>query len=258
MTGFEAQRDFCQFLAGEAEPPPGIDADRAGVHRDTFVGTLVQALAESFPVTRALAGSEFFDAMARERVLAEPPRSPVLAEYAQSLPAFMVGFAPASAAPVLAEMAQLEALRLCAFDAEDAEPAGMAEFSRLACDASLFARTAVQLHPAARWLPARHALLELWHAHEAAGDIGAVDLSGIDAGRGQDVLVHRPRFALQMRLLPAGAIALLDALASGCALSAAFAEAADEAPAVQPATLFSLLLREGLVTRFIELPGGVP
>jgi hypothetical protein len=256
MSSFEQQRAFCAWLEdGEGLPVPGAGRANLGVHRNTFVGTLVEALAESFPVTRALAGADFFDAMARARVLADPPRSPVLTDYATSFPAYVVGFGPAASAPVLAEMAQLEALRLRAFHAADAEALGLSQFHRLACDASLFERTGVRLHPAAHWLPARHALLELWHAHDAAVDIGAVDLSGIDAGRGQDVLVHRPFFELRMRALPPGAIVFLDALAAGDNLAAAFALAQGSDPATEAAALFSLLLHDDLVIDFIELTG---
>lgn len=230
----------------------GIDPARLRVHRNTFVGSLVEALAESFPVTRALAGAGFFDAMARERVLSDPPRSPVLTEYALDFPAFVVGFEPARATPVLAAMAQLEALRLRAFHAEDRRPVGLEPFHALACDAARLSVTSVRLHPAAGWLSARQPLLELWRLHDEADDADAVDLGGIDPDQGHDLLVHRPEFVVRMRGLPAGAIAFLDALADGCSLAAAFAAASAASQAAEPAALFSLLLQEGLVTKLFE------
>jgi hypothetical protein len=259
MSAFEDQRRFGAWLeSGDGEPVAGVERARVAVHRNTFVGTLVEALAESFPVTRALAGADFFDAMARTRVLAEPPRSPVLTDYALSFPGFVAGVAPAAAAPVLAEMAQLEALRLRAFHAVDAIPAGLADFHRLACDAALFARTCARLHPAAHWFRARHAVLDLWRAHDDAPDMASVDLAGIDATRAQDVLIVRPEFVVRMRPLPPGAIAFLDALASGCRFAEAFVAAAKADPLTEPAVLCSLLLQEGLVTEFIDLPESSP
>jgi len=255
MSCYEDQQCLGAWLEGGAgEGVPGIERARLAVHRNTFVGTLVGALAESFPVTRALAGGDFFDAMARARVLADPPRSPVLTEYAQSFPGFVFYFPPAAEVPVLAEMAQLEALRLRAFHAADAEPVGLAGFHRLASDAALFSRTRARLHPAAHWFPARHALLELWRAHDEADDIARVDLSGIDTGRAQRVLVHRPEFAVRMRPLPPGAIAFLDALATEASFADAFADAAASDPRTQPAALCSLLLQEGLVIELIDSP----
>ncbi|MEO8160612.1 MAG: DNA-binding domain-containing protein [Arenimonas sp.] len=256
MSDWSQQSGFANWLeeAGERTPVGGVDPARAGVHRNTFVGTLCEALAESFPVTCALAGSEFFHAMARERVLADPPRSPVLTEYAISFPGFVHCFGPAAATPVLAEMAQLEALRLRAFHAADADAVGLEQFHRLACDAALLSRTRVRLHPGSHWMPARHPLLELWQLHDAAADPSAVDLGGIDAARAQDVLVQRPRYAVLMQALPPGAIAFLDALASGCTLETAFVEAAASSKLAEPAALFSLLLQSGLVIELIEIP----
>ena len=253
MSCLQQQREFCAWLeSGEGTPVPGVERARLAVHRNTFIGTLVEALAESFPVTRALAGAAFFDAMARARVLAEPPGSPVLCEYFRSFPTFVAAFAPAQAVPVLAEMAALEALRLRAYHAADAEPAGLAEFHRLACDAALFECTAARLHPAAHWLSAEHALLELWQAHDEAEDLAAVDLRGIDACRAQDLLVHRPSVQVRMRALPEGAVAFLDSLAAGASFATAFAAAAAN-PLAEPAALFSLLLQEGLVSELLDL-----
>ena len=252
MSCYEEQREFCAWLEGEeAAPPAGIERARAAVHRNTFVGTLVEALAESFPVTRALAGGDFFDAMARARVLAQPPASPVITDYAISFPSFVDGFEPAQAAPVLAEMAALEALRLRAFHAADAQAIGLEAFHRLACDAALLECTGAVLHPAAHWFAARYALVELWQAH---ADTDAPDLGGIDAHAAQEVLVHRPRFDVRMRALPAGGVAFLEALASGLSFARAFAVA----PLAEPAALFSLLLQEGLVTEFIDIPLELP
>jgi hypothetical protein len=252
MSCFEEQRELCAWLeAGAGLPLPGIERARLAVHRNTFVGTLVEAHAESFAVSRALAGAAFFDAMARERVLAQPPRSPVLTEYLVGFPGFAMRFGPAQAVPVLVEMLQLESLRLRAFHAADADAVGLAEFQRLAGDASLLERTRVLLHPAAHWLSARHALLDLWQAHVQADDMVAADLGGIDADLAQDVLVHRPCFEVRTCALPAGGTELLDALSRGASLALAFAEASRSHSEAEPATLFSLLLREGLVVALL-------
>jgi hypothetical protein len=259
MSCFYEQRDFCVWLeSGEGQAVVGVERARLAVHRNTFVGTLVEALAESFPVTRALAGSDFFDAMARDCVLSSPPRSPVLTDYFIHFPDFVAGFAPAQAVPVIAQMARLEALRLRAFHAADADAVGRQEFHRLACDAGLLARTAARLHPAAHWLEGTHALLDLWQAHAGAEDIGSVNLAALDIERPQDVLVHRPRFELQMRALPTGARVLLDTMAGGASLAEAFAQAIAHCPQAEPAALFSLLLQEGLVTELIELDEPTP
>lgn len=255
MSGYEEQRQFSTWLEGEgAALPAGIERARAAVHRNTFVGTLVEVLATSFPVTRAMAGAEFFDAMARARVLADPPRTPVLTDYAISFPGFVETFEPARAAPVLAEMARLEATRLHAFHAPDAEAIGRAPFHRLAANADVFEATGARLHPAAQWFCAKHALVDLWEAHAAADDMSNLDLRGIDAASPQEVLVHRPQFEVGVQRLPAGAVVFLDALACGASFASAFAQTARAQPQAEPAALFSLLLQQGLVIELLDIP----
>jgi hypothetical protein len=255
MSSFDEQRDFGAWLENGGESPvAGVERARLAVHRNTYVGTLVAALAESFPITRALAGADFFDAMARACVLASPPRSPVLTDYALAFPAWVFGFAPAAGTPVLVEMAQLEALRIHAFHAADAQPLGLEAFHPLACDAALLESTGVRLHPAARWLPSRHALLSLWRAHDEAPDPERVDLSAIDADSAEHLLVHRPRYAVDLHLLPPGGSAFLDALAAGAGIASAFAAAELADARAQGAALFSLLLHNGLAIELVPLP----
>jgi len=113
----------------------GHDAERRfAVHRNNFVVGLVDALAESFPVTQALVGQAFFRGMARERVLADPPRSPLLTDYALGFADFVAGFAPAAVVPYLADVARIEALRIQAYHAADAVPLPGAAYEGLLAD----------------------------------------------------------------------------------------------------------------------------
>ena len=82
------------LLPANAEAPRGLhgrnrsDAgQRFAIHRNNVMSSLVRALEDGFPVTRLLVGEEFFRAMARDYVRAQPPRSPVLLEYGAGLPA---------------------------------------------------------------------------------------------------------------------------------------------------------------------------
>jgi hypothetical protein len=262
MSDDRFQDAFAEFLASDGAAQSatatvstelaGITAARLAVHRNTFVATLVDMLAETFPVTLALVGDDFFRAMARDCVLANPVRTAVLAEYALEFPSFVAAYSPVASMPFIAELAQLEAMRLRAFHAADADPVDAASFQPLAIDARRLAHARVTLHPAAQWLRARHAVQSLWSAHDAADDMRSVDLSSLDVGVAQDVLVHRRGFELSVLALPPGAADFLDALAGGASLATAFAQALAGDARAEPAALFSLLLRQGLVAQLHE------
>jgi putative oxidoreductase len=150
-----AQRHFAEaVLAAEPLCPPGLmawngsdPARRFAVYRNNVMVSLIDALADSYPVTQDLVGEEFFRAMARLFVRTHPPRSPVLALYGAGLAEFIESFAPAAVLPYLADVARLEMLRVQAWHAADAAPLGLADFAALLENAPALAATGFDLHP---------------------------------------------------------------------------------------------------------------
>lgn len=240
--------------AGQATAPPidGIDASRLAIHRNTYVSTLVDALAEAFPVTQALAGETFFRAMARQRVLADPPCSPIVADYAAGFPRFVAEYPAAAAVPFLAPMARLEELCLHAFHATDATPLALDVFHALCDEPGRLEYTGVRLHPSARWIRSRYAIHGLWTAHQALADMSTADLSRIESRRPEAVLVARPVLDVAVVLLPPGACEFLDALNAGSSLGTAMNDSCEDVSDADPTALFSLLVRHGLATEFID------
>jgi hypothetical protein len=250
-----SQQDFAAALRVPAlSIPAGLgvggrqDAERRfAVHRNNFVVTLIDALAESFPVTQALVGTAFFRAMARERVLAAPPRSPVLVDYAIDFPEFIALFPPAASVPYLADVARIEALRIQAYHAADATPLPEAAYRALLAAPERLAVARLDLHPACRWFHSRHAAYSIWQAHQGLQDLSAARLENLDVARPEDVLIARPSLDVITTGLPEGAIALLDALANGepLVLACQAAHAANEG--ADDSALFTTLIRYGLV-----------
>lgn len=81
---------------------------RFRVYQNNVFVSLIDALADIFPVTQQLVGDEFFRAMAREFVQNSLPTSPVISEYGRHFDDFIRGFTPANSVPFLADMAALE------------------------------------------------------------------------------------------------------------------------------------------------------
>lgn len=249
----DLQREFARALLDPARPAPaglrGAPDDRRrrfAVHRNNVAVALVDALAQAFPVTRALLGDTCFRAVARDFAAAEPPRSPVLLEYGDGLPAFLASCAPLAGLPYLADVARLEAMRTRAFHAADAEPLPADAYRMLAEDPARLARTRVSLHPACRWLSSRHAVLSIWAAHQTPPDSIDAGLSALDVDRPEAVLVTRPQLDVRVHALPAGGAALLDLLQTGRTLGDAMAGACALDAQARPAALFGLLVSHGL------------
>ena len=189
-----SQHVFAQALLDPQQPcPPGLrswngsdPAARFAVHRNNAVSSLVEALADTFPVTRELVGDVFFAAMARLFVMGAPPRSPVLALYGGDFPAFVEGFAPARSVPYLADVARLEVQRIRAFHAADAPVMSAGDLTRHLRDPQALPASRVEFHPSAAVLISRFAIVALWAAHQGAGEIAEVD-----PGHPQSALVLR-------------------------------------------------------------------
>jgi hypothetical protein len=118
------------LLARDFDCPPGLrtwngsdPGTRFAVYRNNLVVSLVDALADTYPVVQEMVGVEFFRAMAREFVRVQPPASPVLAHYGAGFAEFIEDFPPAAGLPYLPDLARLELMRVEVYHAADDAPA---------------------------------------------------------------------------------------------------------------------------------------
>lgn len=122
-----AQTAFADALLHAGRPvPDGIvnargkpDAARFAVYRNNVFVGLTKALAQRFPVTERLVGSEFFVAMARAYAQDHKPASPLIMNYGDDFPDFIIAFEPAGALAYLPDIARLEAAWTDAYHAAD-------------------------------------------------------------------------------------------------------------------------------------------
>ncbi|MDE2082781.1 MAG: putative DNA-binding domain-containing protein [Burkholderiales bacterium] len=252
-----AQGAFADALLDPARPGPrglrawnGSDPTvRLGVHRNNVVSSLIDALADTFPVTQELVGVEFFRAMAARFVRQAPPRSRILAHYGGGgFAGFIEGFEPARPLPYLADMARLEFARVRAYHAADAEPVAAEVVGRaLGCDERIGELRLVGA-PSLAAVDSGHPVVSLWAAHQGDGDLAAIDVDQPEAA-----LVLRPALDVLVLKCPAGAATFVVALQDGLALGDAAERAAARAPAFDLAASLSLLLAHGALAA-IHLP----
>lgn len=212
-------------------------AARYAVYRNNVVISLIDALADTFPVVRQLVGEDFFHAMAREHTRKHPPTSPVLAFYGQDFPDFIAHFEPAACLPYLADIARLEWAYVCAFHAADAQGVPTQELAELLRQPERLALTGLRFAPAVRLIRSNHAVVSIWQAHQLDGN-----LTGVDLTRAEAALVVRPELTVQIVPLSAGAADFLSALMAGQGLATAYEQCAASGD-VDVAAIFSLLLQ---------------
>lgn len=233
------------LLDADLPPPPGLrgvnggTADRRfAVYRNNVTVSLVNALAEIFPTVQRLVGEDYFRALARLYVAAEPPTSRLLFEYGGGFADFVAAFEPARHLTFLPDVARLERHWLDVFHEADAVPLAAAAMAGIA-QADL-PHLGFVPHPALRVLRFDHAAITIL-ARDRAGQ----SLEGIDPAKAEDGLLTRPGHDVQLRWLPPGAAILLEALRDGQSLGEAAGAALAIAPDLDLAGAIQTMLEAG-------------
>jgi hypothetical protein len=241
------------LLAPDAVCPPGLTTwngsdpeKRFAVYRNNVVVGLVDALADSFPVTQELVGVEFFRAMAREFVRRAPPRSPVLALYGAGYAEFIEAFPSAAGLPYLADVARLELLRVQAWHAADADAVTPQRVAAVMADMDGLPEARLTLHPALFLLASAHAVVSLWAAHQAESP--ALALAAVDPAQAETALVCRNGLDVEIRRIDPGEAAFIGGLQQGRSFAAAAAQAMAIDGSFDPVPTLALLMRAGAIT----------
>lgn len=248
MRAAELQRSFAHAVLNASMAVPEAlsrtagktPSRRFGVYRNNVYVSLIDALANRFPMAVRLVGEEFFRAMARTYVEQDPPRSPVLLRYGAGFPDFVSAFPPAAPVPYLADVMRLEWAWHAAYHAADADPLPLAELSA-AVERAAAAR--VELHPSLHVVRSPYPVITIW---EIAAREGENEPARLPAD-GEDALVVRPRLDVEVRRLPDGGAIFVLALKEGLNLQEAAARAVDDAPAFDLAANLAGLMGCGAI-----------
>ena len=222
---------------------------RVQLHRNDYLVTLAQALADTYPVTRRLVGGDFFAAAAEAYVVRTPPRGPCLFEYGGGFPYLLATLPGVRPYPWLRDVARFEWAINAAYHALDRDPI-RPEALALIPAASLAGAT-LDLHPSCRLLKFDYAVADIWRGGRENGDeLHPVNLSA-SATR---LLVYRAGIDVVWRPLSAGEFTFAQCLADGRSLgSAAERTQATGDPGFDLARLLTDLVADGIVTGIAAL-----
>jgi hypothetical protein len=238
----ETQEEFAAALLGNGAHR--FDR-RLQVYRNNVFASLIQALADVYPVLARLVGRDYFDQAARRFVRQHPSRSGNLHDFGSELPGFLAGLPEAASFPYLSDVAALEWAWHEAFHAGDAPALDAASLASL--PESAIADLRVRLHPAARLVASPYPVLAIWEANiGGAPETGEIRL---DAGPDK-LLVTRKELERVIERLTPGEFGLLYALASGESLADACAAAAAAEPGIDLEAAMARFVAGRVVTEF--------
>jgi hypothetical protein len=193
---------------------------RFSVYRNNVFWSLVEALKSRFPATAAIVGEEFFTAMAGEYIGREPPRSPLLLAYGDTLADFVTRFEAASSLPYLPDVIRLEAARSHAYHAADCLPLDASDLATIAPER--LPLIVLRPHPSIAVIRSYYPVVTIW-----AMNSGEMPLGDIEDWQGEDALVVRPAMTVHVLKLGPGGAVFVAALAQGRTLGDAVEVALD-------------------------------
>ena len=218
------QADFAAALVDSSAVPlllPALEGtntrvpERLALYRGNVSAAWEKALANAYPVVRALVGDEFFGGLARAYARACPSDSGDLNRLGARFCEFIASFEHTQSLPYLGDVAALEWSVHAAHYAADPVPLTRERIGALEPGELLTARFA--LHPACAWLRSSYPIASIWLAHQPQSAVALPD--SID--RGEFALVVRPRWRVEVLTSSAGEIAALAQLRAGADLEAA-------------------------------------
>ena len=216
---------------------------RFAVYRNNVMVSLIDALADTFPVVQALVGEEFFRAMARAFAQVSPPRSRLMVYYGDSFADFVASFPPAAPVPYLADVARLEMARVRAYHAADAAPVQPEALQAALADPEQLLSLRLHVHPSVQVIESPFAVVSLWAAHQ-----GALCMTSVDSDVAQTALVFRQGLDVDTLEFGAGNARFVKALQNDQSLLEAAEAAASSDPEFDLSHALALLLRCQLIT----------
>jgi hypothetical protein len=227
----EVQAQFGAALLA-AGGSPGMQAYRGNVF-----GNWSKALAGAYPIVRKIVGQEFFDALAREYARAHASASGDLNEFGGELARFVENFPHTVDLPYLPDVARMEWLAHRAHYAADPTPF---DFKTALPENPRF-----RLAPPCTLLASRWPLGRIWQVHQDDHD----DEFDVDLAAGPDrIVVHRPRWRVQVRSLARGDYRFLEAAAAGKTLAEALESAAGADPGFDASLALARWVDAGVLT----------
>lgn len=220
---------------------------RFAVYRNNVLSSLVNALADTFPVVAELVGDVFFRAMGSAFVQAHPPQSPMLAAYGAGFADFIAAFPPAAPVPYLADVARLEMARMDSLHAADAEPLGLAAVQQALQACARPGLLRLTLHPSVRLLRFDWAAVSIWHAHQVEGL-----LENVQPDVPECAIVARPGMEVLVVPCDRPTLVFARACADGLPLADAASRATGEAQAFDPGAALALLVAHGALVSLFE------
>ena len=235
------------LLKPQLDVPDGLIAVKApniqrrfDVYRNNVMASLIEALKANFPITFALVGQDFFNALAVGYISENPPVIPMLFQYGAEFPSFIAEYPAVSTIPYLSDVAQLENHWRAAYHAVEKQSIDITAVQAFSPEDQM--NLLFEIHPSASILKSGWPIYSIWQGHES-GDMGQIDLEV-----SENVVICRPQVNVLLANLNMEACVFFRQIINGQTLGEAYGAAAELNEEFDLSYSFGQLFAMGLVT----------
>jgi hypothetical protein len=175
-------------LLEQLSTPPDAASRRLAIYRRTVQAHWRAALANAYPVMLALTGEAYFSTLAHAYSHDCPPCSGDLNAFGAHLAEFIDAWEKDSRYEYFGDIARLEWAVHHAWYAADAEGLSVQDWQQV--DSEMLLASRLTIHPACDAIHSRHAIGDIWCAHQPGG----ADPQNIDIDTPAWALVVRPEW----------------------------------------------------------------
>jgi hypothetical protein len=200
------------------------------IHQNNRLTGLIEHLAETFPVVKALVGDAFFSGIATQYLQQLKINPPILNVMGDCFASFIDQFEHAKDLPYLADVARIEFARVRAFHAADVAAIDLnvltdriAAISHCGTEVEL-SSLRIRFHPSVSVTQSVFAAPSIWAAHQLDEAEQARALELIDWNKPESCLVFRQGFEPKLMQLPWVDVWLVSKMMLGCSLQDALVE----------------------------------
>ncbi|WP_111637266.1 HvfC/BufC family peptide modification chaperone [Marinomonas shanghaiensis] len=192
---FHQDEAFYKEIKGQSSKEKAL---RFNVYRNNVYVSLMDALADIFPITQTLVGEDFFRAMAREYLQQNRPKSPIIREYGGTFADFIRAFEPSQSVAFLGDIADLEYKLLTLTHAPEFTPLTHEEVSAAFNHTTDPAKLLIRLSPNTQIMLSCYAIGSIYLAHKQPSE---QSLTQLDINNSEHLLLSKSFIYAEMHVI---------------------------------------------------------
>jgi len=244
----DIQKVMAQSVFQKEYPPEYADAfpnyseeeiqARLAIYRNNYFFSLIDVLKDTFPTLLKLVGDDFFTALCKEFIIQNPPSSPVLTQFGDTLAQFIYNFQPLKNYPFMHDVCLVDWHRHSAWYSDGS--AGLTAESFAAIEIAALSEATISFHPSARFVQSEFAIFSIWLENQNETP------EEVDASTPESVLILRPETDVDMYKLDKGIFTFLQKLQLGFSVLESIQLAMEADDAFNPTGAIDFLITSGI------------